>query len=54
MIIEESKCRLLNKDEESVKSESIPLIMRSHPFLHQIHLALIVLRACDIEYNIFW
>jgi hypothetical protein len=36
MIIEESKCRLLNKDEESVESVSIPLIMRSHLFLHQI------------------
>lgn len=36
MIIEESKCRLLNKDEESKKTVSISLIMRSHLFLHQI------------------
>jgi hypothetical protein len=36
MIIAESKCRLLNNDEESEQDVSIPLIMYSHPFLHQI------------------
>jgi hypothetical protein len=32
MIIEESKCRILNNDEESEEDVSMPLIMRSHPF----------------------
>jgi hypothetical protein len=36
MIIEESKCRLLNYDEVSEEDMSIPLIMYSHPFLQQI------------------
>jgi len=33
-LIEESKYRLLNKDEESKKTVSLSLVMRSHPFLH--------------------
>ena len=37
MIIDESKCRLLNKGEESEETVNIPLIMRLHPFLHHIH-----------------
>jgi hypothetical protein len=37
MIIDESKSRLLNNDEESEETVNIPLIMRSHPFLHRIH-----------------
>lgn len=37
MILKVLKSRQLNKDEESEEDVSIPLIMRSHPFLHQIY-----------------